>query len=46
MRFAYARGSEEHNVLGAFDEGKACQLHDLFARGAGGEVEVILIVSV
>jgi hypothetical protein len=37
------RWSEEHNVLGALDEGEARQLHDLLARCAGGEVEVVLI---
>ncbi len=40
---AHARRPEEHHVLCAFDEGNARQLHDLLARRAGGEVEVVLI---
>jgi hypothetical protein len=40
---ADARGSEEYHVLGALDEGKAGELHDLLARRPGGEVEIILI---
>ena len=43
MSFTHARGPEEHYVLSAFDEGEARKLHDLLARCAGGEVEVVLI---
>src|SRR6516165_11865527 len=43
MSLADTRGSEEHHVLGAFDKGEARQFHDLLARRAGSEVEVILI---
>jgi hypothetical protein len=37
------RGSEEHEFLGALDEGETRQLHDLLARRAGGEAEDVLI---
>jgi len=40
---AHARRPEEHHVLCAFDEGNARQLHDLLARRAGGEAEVVLV---
>jgi hypothetical protein len=43
MGLAHAGRSEEHHVLGAFDEGQAGQLHDLLARRADGEVEVVLV---
>src|SRR5580704_10281116 len=43
MSLAHARRSEEDHVLGALDEGKAGQFHDLLARRAGGEAEVILV---
>jgi hypothetical protein len=43
MSLAHARGSEEDHVLGALDEGKAGQFHDLLARRAGGEAEVVLV---
>ena len=43
MSLAHARRSEENHVLGALDEGKAGQFHDLLARRAGGEAEVILV---
>ncbi len=43
MSLAHARGPQEHHVLRALDEGEAGQLHDLLARCAGGEIEVVLI---
>ena len=43
MSFAHARWSEEHHVLGALDEGEAAQFHDLLARRADREAEVVLV---
>src|SRR6516165_4347391 len=38
-----SRGSEEHHVLGALDEGEAGEYHALLARSADSEVEIVLI---
>ena len=40
VRLADAAGPEQHDVLGALDEGEAGELLDLRARRAGGEGEV------
>jgi hypothetical protein len=43
VSLAHARWSEKYHVLGALDEGEAGQLHDLLARRAAGEIEVVLV---
>jgi len=43
VALAHAAVPEQHDVLGALDEGEACELLDLRAGRAGGEAEVVLL---